>query len=179
MMARLALEGRNELLERYFSKYRSFLKKHEAWALAFQTMYDVGFRLVNGGTGPATNVDVKIVFPSHIKILKTTSFPMEPDEPAAPSQADVDVPYAPMHERLFNQPFLPDISPHYDGCPSFEEGGRALEYDAATVKHGCDLVCDAVLFQVPLDRFDPFELNVSITYNEGDRVEHKLAVTFD
>lgn len=176
--SRYLAEQYNDELERFLKSYAEYVSAYEAWRESVRLTFELDFLLHNRGRGPATNIDVHITFPEALGLFDIDGAPQRPTAPDPPD---------PTGSRIFGAPslrlgpvFAIGPTPHHDGLPRFERGGRHLAYDAGTLKHACQLRCQSAAVRARTeDDLRPFQLQVSITCNETEKIEDVLSVGFN
>jgi len=175
---RYLAEQYNGELERFLKSYAEYLSAYETWRESVGLILEFDFLLQNQGRGPTTNIDVHIAFPETFGLFDINSRPQRPAPPTPPD---------PTGNRIFHPPplqlgpvFAIGPKPHRDGLPRFERNGHRLVYDAGTLKHACTLRCEPVAVRARAESdLRPFQLPVSITCNETEKVEDVLSVGFE
>jgi len=167
----------NDELETFFGDYVAFLAKHGAWGEQEARTIELAFTLANGGSSPATNIDVLLAFPKHVEVMAAEDAPDEPVEPEPPSKPHpnrravtmgravaLGSPHQPAHALL-------------EGEPQVAQDKRHVEYFLQTLKHDCAFELEPVLVRfASREDMKPFEIQVSITCNETDKRWEKLVV---
>ena len=83
-MAKQAIQTENERRTRYHQKYEKFLlDAHQHEQQARRTL-ELGLTIQNGGTAPATNLDIAISFPSGLIVQAQEHWEVPPEEPPEP-----------------------------------------------------------------------------------------------
>ncbi|NYF33675.1 PIN domain-containing protein [Sphingopyxis sp. JAI108] len=164
----------NRALEAFFGDYQDFLVKHRAWAELEDRTIELSFALANLGSLPASNIDVRLEFPSYVTLMNEANVPSEPIEPDAPAR--------PTPGRR------PEVVTKFRaislGSDSFAEGaaqiarhGQFVDFHFPVLKHDCAKPTHVlfVRFEANAD-LKPFEIEVTITCNEADKVSDRLLV---
>lgn len=74
----------NELVEAYYQQYSRFLTDHEDWISAERLTFEIRLVFGNGGTLPATDIDIDLIFPATILLLDNDDATEEPFPPSPP-----------------------------------------------------------------------------------------------
>jgi rRNA-processing protein FCF1 len=171
------IDAYNHALHRFFEEYAGYLVRHAAWGEQESRTIELAFSLANIGSAPASNIDVRLNFPSQVELLSAADGPEEPDEPTPPQKPrpnsrSVQIPRAIPLGVPFQTP--PERG---EGEPQILRDGRAVDYFFRALKHDCASHLEPVLVRFPSRaQMKPFEIEVSITCNEADRVADRLVV---
>lgn len=170
-------ERYNEELEHYFGDYDNFLREHAEWAEREARSIEIGFVLANLGSGPASNVDVHLRFPPDLKIFDTRDAEEEPFEPIAPQRPTPMSNVVTLTHAVRLGPDTPNLRPLNEGDPVIGRNASLVDYNFRALKHECGRVLAPILVRFPsVEAVRPFEIEVTITCNEADKVSEKLTV---
>jgi len=80
------VDAYNHALEAFFEEYARYLARHAEWTEQEGRTIDLAFSFANIGSAPASNVDIRLNFPSHVEVLPAADGPEEPEEPDPPQK---------------------------------------------------------------------------------------------
>lgn len=167
------IDGYNGRVRKYlddYALYEGHLKSHK---LDEMRTLSLRFAIVNSGSAPATNVDVKVYFPPQITIFDSADDIEEPKAPKPPEKAPLGRAAAlftagppGLNLKSFNKTYTVDA----------EQG--LFSFHADNVKHHHHFNSPVVKVRPQtVDDIADFEVQYVVTSNElVDRVEGKLVV---
>lgn len=167
----------NRALGAFFDEYEIYLSKHRIWAEQEERTIELVFSLANLGSAPASNIDVTLNFPSHVEVIAVEDAPEEPEEPEPPlkprpNQRIVMINRAISIPTAFESPSLRN-----EGEPNISRDKRSADYYFQMLKHQCAYDSEPVLVRFATrEQMKPFDIEVSITCNEADKVVDRLVV---
>jgi hypothetical protein len=164
----------NKELEEYFAEYDLFLGRHSDWAEQEGRTIELSFVLANAGGRPASNIDVRLNFPTHVTTIAESRGPDEPDEPEPPVKP---VPQGRSRQsgKLMAIPIGPEMPS--ESAPKVSRDCRSVDYFVRQLKHDCAEELDPILVLfTSREEMKPFSIEVMITCNEGDKVSNRLIV---
>lgn len=178
------IEDYNAALPDYFAQYERYLTEHALWLEQLRLTTTVGLTLHNDGSATSTNVDVIVRFPETITLRRQRDWTREPHAPEAPRKpgtrnildsyfgaGSLPRPYDLLGAHLV----VNDQAPYID-----RDNPHTVEFHVRSLKQKCVIEFDQFL----LTRDSGLggkgaEAEVTITFNEGEPVLHKLAITFE
>jgi hypothetical protein len=171
------IDNYNKEIEEFFNDYENYILRYENWIETEARTIEIALVLGNIGSSPASNIDIRLSFPSHIEIMAADDGPEAPDEPEPPSK-----PRPGRHLERMTQVFPlvqsyaePNIK--YDGQAEISHNSVYAEYFVRELKHDCAFNLDSVLARfADIASMKPFTIQVEITCNETKRVVDKLVV---
>jgi hypothetical protein len=181
--SRERIERYNDELREFWSQYQGYLKKLEAWAEVSRLTTELAFKLHNDGSATATDVDITIRFPQSVLLHRFRGFPKRPEAPEPPSKPGT---LGAAMGRSWRDPhvsfpdYLGTTLDFHDGSAFIDEENRqTVSYSVRSLKQKCEFHLDAFLLtRAPDLNGKGIEIDVSITYHEGEPIHHKLAMTF-
>ena len=166
----------NRALETFFEEYARYLARHAGWTEQEARTIELAFSLANLGSAPASNIDIRLNFPNHVEVLAAADGPEEPDEPEPPQKPrpnsrPVQIP------RAIPLGMPVQALEHNEGEPRILRDGRSVDYFFRALKHDCASHLEPVLVRFSSrEQMKPFEIEVSTTCDESDRVADRLVV---
>ncbi len=162
----------NEKLDEYFEKYAAYLESHSAWAREALGRFQLELVLRNGGTTPATNIDVTFAFPEDVLVLtevRAVAKPKPPDAPKIPTPLDY------LHSLGLGRPMPGDYLPRsYEPRTSLlrresfvSSDGNLLRFHSDRLKQTMAEDLDKVWFQFAHpDEVRSFTIEATMSANE-------------
>lgn len=189
MSGREQIQRYNDLLQSYYRGYEAYLRDVDDWAEAWRLTSPIEFLLHNDGSATATDIDITVSVPDTVMLYEHDRWPKLPDEPDPPvrpvgyralgagTQSGSGFSDFDLVQPHFGGFSLPDI---HDGAASVDEDDRqSVEFFARSLKQKCALPLDKFLLtRAPSLLGKGIELDVTITFHEGEPVSQKLALTF-
>lgn len=168
----------NDELEQFYAEYDRYLSDAAAWRERLRLTATIELELFNDGSQTATNVDVTLRFPPSVSFVRSRDFPKQPKRPLPPSTPGTMRPFGAERELPIADLRLYDLHDR-DGDVFINNDRNQLRFSCASLKQKCVLKADKVLLtRDPALTDGGIEIQVDITYHEGEPVEQKLAVIF-
>lgn len=175
-----SVERYNDRLETFYIDYKRYLAKLEGWYKMVRLTSDVSLILNNSGSATATDIDITLYFPETITLLSKRDFPKKPDQPDPPTKpGSLSDPMSRHYANMLSPSMLMPNLDFHDGAAYIYEDSGKVHFSSKTLKQKCVLNLDAFYIIHPAELIgNGIEVDVSITYNEGEPVDQKLAITF-
>ncbi len=131
----------NQDLERLYAAYSSYLKDLLAWEEQHARSFEVNLILFNGGTAPASDIDIVLGFPEDIDLFESDDLPKRPEAPEPPQRPaglelvrpglfGGDVP-----GYLFRGPLTGLEAPDLHGLPTVDRDRHQVSFSLRSLKH--------------------------------------------
>lgn len=140
-----SIEKYNSELDSFFLEYEEYLSECELYYRRVSLTESIKFKLINTGSIPASDVDVKLHFPDGFTLQSDmpTNDAEKPRPPFKPGQALT------LNPSIFSSLISPQIGPmHFPGkgSPSIKKtNSYDVVFDVGTLKHNQDYIFDEVL----------------------------------
>lgn len=180
---RQRVEEYNEALGAYYVRYEQYLADLTAWTEMLRLTATVAVTLQNDGSATATDIDVTLRFPDTIFLSSMRDRPEEPEAPEPPAKPGTLAGLNSFLGQGARISYADYRLPHFD----FHEGSvyvdendpHTAQFSAKSLKQKCELAFDAFLLTRHPDLTDKgVEVEVVITFHEGEPIHQKLAITF-
>ena len=169
----------NQKLETYFNDYQEFLDQYAEWQEAFCMSHMIKLVITNGGTAPASNVDIELFFPDKVVPLNLDDISEKPTQPVAPRALP----------EILNRQF-PDPASHLamikknlhkmntQGVPIVELEKNLIRISYFNLKHGFNEISEPVIFRfMSRDTMGSFKIRYRLSANElPDSIENDLHI---
>lgn len=180
--SRERLQAYNDSLQTFYSKYEGYLREVDGWTERMRLTSTVSIELHNNGNATATDVDVTLRFPPSVTVMEPDDLPRQPESPEAPRKPTALALFQDMYltprETNFARPPLPYI-PRPNAPTVHEDDPHAVRFSTKTLKQKCVVQFDEFLIERKSDDANKgIEIEVEITYHEGEPVVQKLAIFF-
>lgn len=173
------IERHNALLTHYYADYEAYLGEMDAWLERLRLSAEIQLELANDGSATATNIDVTLRFPSSVSVLRQRDWPRQPKAPKPPERGS-SIASLLGGEQDFD--FTRNLTPYlniHDGSVYVDEDTRVVEFSAKSLKQKCTLTADRFLLTRGVELKDSgIEIDVEITYHEGEPLAQKLSIAF-
>lgn len=181
--SRSRVEQYNAELLDYYARYERYLAELEAWTEIFRLTAQVSLTLHNDGSATATDIDVTVRFPSTIFLSSVRDRPKEPEAPEPPSRPGsfdaIGSYFAESGARAYTDFLTPAFDFHEGSVYVDDDDPHTAQFSAKSLKQKCELAFDAFLLTRHPDLTGKgVEVEVVITFHEGEPVHQKLAITF-
>jgi hypothetical protein len=176
---RTAIERYNRELEEYYDAYKRYSVETSDWLEKLRLSAVVEVEILNDGSATATNIDVSLRFPSSVNVMRERDLPKKLRAPQPPVKPGT------IRDWMGSSRDFSPLDSHYldlhvhDGAVYIDDDERGLEFSFKSLKQKC--VGKADKFLLTRDAMltgRGIEVDVSITYHEGEPVDQKLAITF-
>lgn len=180
---RQRVEEYNEALDAYYARYEQYLADLMAWTEMLRLTATVAVTLQNDGSATATDIDVILRFPDTIFLSSMRDRPEEPEAPEPPARPGT---LAGLSSFLghgarvsYSDYRLPHFDFHDGSVYVDEDDPHTAQFSAKSLKQKCGLAFDGFLLTRHPDLTDKgVEVEVVITFHEGEPIHQKLAITF-
>jgi hypothetical protein len=132
-------EAYNEELRRYYQRHAQYLVKFRDWAENDARTFEIALWLSNTGSAMATDIDLTLLFPEGMEVMKVNDRPPEPEIPSPPQVPTLfdlsthdDVETTPIWEPLEPLDF---VSLDSSGKPSVDAEHRSVSFSVSSLKH--------------------------------------------
>lgn len=183
MGSRDRVERHNASLRDYYARYQRYLRELEAWTETLRLTTQISLKLQNDGSATATNLDVAVSFPRSVRVSSMRDWPKQPSAPEPPSKpgalsaldAYLGAGARIQYPRLLSPAFdFRDQAPYID-----EDDPHTVHFSGKSLKQKCAIDFDKFLLtRDPALTGKGIELDIHITFHEGEPVNHKLAIIF-
>lgn len=164
----------NEELERFYEKWAEHIEAVRAWENENRRRFAVNLLLVNVGTAPATDIDVRLAFPPGVTPLTDDRLPKRPTPPERPRSARgmatigalMTMPVDVLDPRR-----LAPVGGDADGRPFAEADARYVDFSVHTLKHHREFTIDPFTLSFDsADNINSFEAEYEISLAEVPEV---------
>lgn len=174
----------NTALEEYYRRYKRYLSDLAAWTETFRLTCRIDLVLQNRGSATATNVDVTLRFPATVSIIGLHERDKDPEPPEAPTKLNTMgslAGYALGGMQISQLDYLmPNLDLH-DGAAHIDAQNAPgkVHFGVKALKQKCVVELDGfLLVRGAVPTGSGIEVDVEITFNEGEPVLQKMALTF-
>lgn len=170
----------NQDLDRFYEKWAEHVEAVRAWENANRRRLAVTLLLVNAGTAPATDIDVRLALPAGVTPVTEDQLHKRPTPPEQPrparTLASIGALMAAVPVDAWMPSVLVPIGDDPDGRPFTEADARRIEFSVRTLKHHDEVTFDPFALSFDgADNIKNFEAEYEITLAEvPDVVRGKL-----
>lgn len=183
MASRRRIEAYNEALSAYYAAYEQYLTDFAVWTEMVRLTATVAVTLHNDGSATATDIDLTLRFPDSICLSSLRDRPEEPEAPEPPSRpSSFDALSSYLTgggSRSYGDFLTPTFDFHENSVYVDEDDPHTAQFSAKSLKQKCEVAFDPFLLTRHPDLSGKgVEVEVIITFHEGEPIHQKLAITF-